>query len=298
MIKVKIGYNEKGQRIDRFLLKLLKNDRRTNVYKYIRKNIINVNGKKVKENYFLEEGDVVKIYLPDDVYYKFIKLDKEEVVNTYDLDIVYEDEDMLVVNKPVGLLTHPDKNEYKKTLSSYVNVYLRDCITRTFKPASIQRLDKNTSGLIIFAKNYDSLKKLNELMRERKIKKYYETIVHGKMKNEGEIEGYIIKNEEKNISVVRKNNVMGSKKVHTKYKVIKSNEKYSLLEMELLTGRSHQIRASLNSIGHPIVGDTKYGGKKVKGVERYLLNAYKIKIREMEFVKESIEILEFIRQEM
>jgi len=298
MIEVKIGYNEKGQRIDRFLLKLLKNDKRTNVYKYIRKNIINVNGKKVKENYFLEDGDVVKIYLPNDVYYKFIKLDKEEVVNTYDLDIVYEDEDMLVVNKPVGLLTHPDKNEYKKTLSSYVNVYLRDCITRTFKPASIQRLDKNTSGLIIFAKNYDSLKKLNELMRDRKIKKYYETIVHGKMKNDGEIDGYILKNEEKNISVVYKNNRNGSKEVHTKYKVIKSNEKYSLLEVELLTGRSHQIRASLNAIGHPIVGDEKYGGIKVKGVDRYLLNAYKIKIREMEFVKESEEILKFIRQEM
>lgn len=298
MIEIIIGSNEKEQRIDRFLLKLMKNDSRTNIYKYIRKKIVTVNGKKVKENYFLSENDSLKIYLPEAVYLKMTEVKKDAIISKYSLDIVYEDLNLLIVNKPVGLLTHPDHIEYKKTLSSYVNMYLRDFVSRTFKPASIQRLDKNTSGLVIFAKDYDTLKKMNALMRERKIKKYYQTIVHGKLKDDGEIKGFIVKDEKSNKSVIHKRNVEGSKSVHTKYRVLKTSDKYSVLEIELMTGRSHQIRASLGAIGFPIVGDVKYGGKNVKGIERYLLHAYKVEFEGKEFMKESEEINTFIDKEL
>jgi 23S rRNA pseudouridine955/2504/2580 synthase len=298
MIEIKIGMNEKEQRIDRFLMKMMKNDTRSNIFKYLRKKIIKVNGKKVKENYFLQEDDIINIYLPEEFFNKMSEVKKDEIIDKYHLDIVYEDEDLLIVNKPVGLLTHPDKNEYKKTLSSYVNVYLSDYASRTFKPASIQRLDKNTSGLIIFAKNYDTLKRMNELMRKREIKKYYLTVVEGSMEGLKEVKGYIVKDERSNRSTLYKNPVKESKQVHTIFRVLKSNEKYSLLEVELLTGRSHQIRASLEAIGHPIVGDKKYGGKSLKDVERYLLHAYKVEFEGKEYVKESKEIQMFIEKEI
>ncbi|MBN2261242.1 MAG: RluA family pseudouridine synthase [Clostridiales bacterium] len=297
MIEIKIGSNEKEQRVDRFLMKLMVNDSRNNIFKYLRKKTISVNGKKVNENYFLQENDVIKIFLPEDVFNKLTEVKKSEIIDKYHLEIVFENEDILIVNKPIGLLTHPDQNEFKKTLSSYVNVYLSDYASRTFKPASIQRLDKNTSGLIIFAKNYDTLKKMNELMRERKIRKYYKTVVEGSMVGKREVKGYIVKDERTNRSIIFDKPVEGSKSVHTIFNVLQSNAQYTLLEVELLTGRSHQIRASLEAIGHPIVGDGKYGGKSVKGVERYLLHAYKVEFNGQEYSKDSEEIQEFIKKE-
>ncbi len=298
MIEIKIGTNEKEQRIDRFLMKMMKNDSRSNIFKYLRKKIIKVNGKKVKENYFLQEDDIINIYLPEKFFNEMSEVKKDEIIGKYHLDIVHEDEDILIVNKPVGLLTHPDKSEYKKTLSSYVNVYLSDYASRTFKPASIQRLDKNTSGLIIFAKNYDTLKRMNELLRKREIKKYYLTVVEGLMEGEREVKGYIVKDERSNRSTLYNNSVKDSKQVHTIFRTLKSNEKFSLLEVELLTGRSHQIRASLEAIGHPIVGDKKYGGKSLKDVERYLLHAYKVEFEGKEYAKESREIQLFVEKEI
>jgi 23S rRNA pseudouridine955/2504/2580 synthase len=298
MIELKIGDNEKDQRVDRFLLKLMRNDSRTNVYKYLRKKIIKVNGKKAKENYFLALGDTIQVFLPEAFFEEMIFLEKEKIIERLSLDIVHEDDDVLIVNKPVGLLTHPDKQEYSKTLSSYVNVYLSDLATRTFKPASIQRLDKNTSGLVIFAKNYDTLKRMNEMMRERQIKKLYLAVVEGKMSGKGEIKGFLEKDPEANKSRLYKHSTEKTKAVHTKYKVLYASEDYSLVELELLTGRSHQIRVSLQSVGHPIVGDVKYGGHGRRDVDRYLLNAYRVTFEERSYAKVSDEITEFIKKEM
>lgn len=290
-----IGDNEKEQRIDRFLLKYFNNSSRANVYKLLRKKAIKVNGVRIKEDYFLREGDLVQVFLSDESFNSLVKEERVIEAEDVDIDIVYEDEEILVVNKPKGMLTHPDKDEYKETMSTKVYLYLRHLSSRTFKPASIQRLDKNTSGLIIFCKTYDSLKKYNELMRERKINKYYLTIVQGNINGSGEIKGYLHKDEEKNKVTFTKEKINDDDKFcHTKYKLLKRIKGFSLVEIELLTGRTHQIRVSLESIGFPIVGDKKYGGKGYLGEKNQLLHCYKIVVEDKSFEAESKEIEEFL----
>lgn len=294
MRTIEITENEKDQRLDRFLTKYLNNTTKTNIFKLIRKKRIKVNGKRVEEKYFLQFGDQIQIHLHDNAIEELMKpLIKMEAVDL-DLEIIFEDDDILIVNKPVGLLTHPDSNEYKNTLASKVQVYLKHLSTRTFKPASIQRLDKNTSGLVIFGKNYTSLKHYNALMRERKIDKYYLTVVSGQTKDQGEIKGYLTKDESSNKVTISKKADDQSKFVHTEYKTLASNGRYSLLEVKLLTGRTHQIRGSLAFIGHPIVGDNKYGGEKIKD-KHQLLHAYKIVIDNKVYEKRSERIQNFVQ---
>jgi len=295
MKEIVIGSNEKEQRLDRFLLKYFNNSTRTNMYKLLRKKVFKINGvRTTQKDYFLQEGDVIQVYLSDDSFDALIKEEKVFTAEKVNLDIVYEDEDLLIVNKPKGLLTHPDQNEYKDTLSTKVNLYLRHLATRTFKPASIQRLDKNTSGIVIFCKTYDALKKYNEAMRERAIQKYYLAVVEGALKGSGEIKGTLDKDERTNKVTLYKDSDKGEKYCHTKYKALKQVGAYTLVEVELLTGRTHQIRASLASIGHPIVGDKKYGGKFVKNVRNQLLHGYKVIIDGRTFTCSSVEIDTFI----
>jgi len=292
-----VGENEEKQRLDRFLLKYLNNSSRTNIYKLLRKKAIKINGRKMKENYFLQKDDIIQIFLSDESFDKLIKDDKQEFIKNVNLDIVYEDDEILIVNKPKGLLTHPDKNEYKKTLSTRVQSYLKDFQSRTFKPASVNRLDQNTSGLVIFCKTYEALKNYNEMMRKREIKKYYMCIVHGKVSKEGEIKGYLTKDSQKNIvEISEKNYNKKGRFIHTKYKPLEYYDDVTLLEVEILTGRTHQIRASLSNINHPIIGDTKYGGKRIKNVTTQVLHAYKLVIEDKSFVKESNEIESIIMQ--
>lgn len=307
MREIVIGKNEAGQRLDRFLSKYLNNSTRNNIYKLIRKKVFKVNDVRIKsEDYFLAEGDVVKIYLSEETLEDLIKEEKVFDADYVGLEIVYEDDDILIVNKPKGLLTHPDKNEYKDTLSSKVQVYLRHLSTRTFKPASIQRLDKNTSGLVMFCKNYDSLKTFNEMMRNRELDKYYIAVVEGIVKEEGRVSGYLEKDENRNKVTLRKNKKRESDKYcDTKYKPIRTiNDKYTLMEVQLLTGRAHQIRVSMSYIGHPIVGDSKYGAKSIKKISNQLLHGYKLIInndsyiksgKQNEFICESREIQAFLK---
>ncbi|MCT4562953.1 MAG: RluA family pseudouridine synthase [Maledivibacter sp.] len=296
MKEIIIGENEKGQRLDRFLLKYLNNSSRANIYKLLRKKVVKVNSKREKENYFLQKDDKIQIYLSDEAFNKLVKEESNEMVKDFNLDIVYEDNDILIVNKPKGLLTHPDKKEYKKTLATRVQSYLKHLQTHTFKPASVNRLDQNTSGLVIFCKTYESLKKYNEMMRDRDIKKYYLCIVHGKVSKEGEIKGYLSKNTKKNVVEIAKNNYNNKGQfIHTKYRSLECYGEFTLLEVEILTGRTHQIRASLSKINHPIIGDTKYGGKKMKNITTQVLHAYKLVIDDKEFIKQSKEIERIIK---
>jgi 23S rRNA pseudouridine955/2504/2580 synthase len=295
MREIIIGENEKEQRIDRFLLKFFNNSSRANVYKLLRKKTIKVNGVRIKEDYFLKDGDIVQVFLSDESFDKLIEEEKILEPEDVDIDIVYEDDEILVVNKPKGMLTHPDKDEYKETMSTKVYIYLRHLSTRTFKPASIQRLDKNTSGLIIFCKTYDSLKKYNVLMRERKIEKYYLTVVKGDIDNSGEIKGFLHKDEVNNkVTFSKEKSSEKDKFCHTKYKLLKRIKGFSLVEIELLTGRTHQIRASLESIGFSIVGDKKYGGTGYRGEKNQLLHCYKIKVENKTFEAPSPEIDGFL----
>lgn len=271
-----IGNNEQDQRLDRFLLKYLNASTRSNIYKMLRKKLIKVNNEKKEPEYFLQPGDKVNIFLADETLATLMKEEHSFEAEDLDLEIVFENEEILIVDKPYGLLTHPDQNEYTDTLSTKVLKYLKPYCSRTFKPASIQRLDKNTSGLVLFCKTYDALKRYNELMRTRKIDKYYIAVCHGVMKEAHEIRGFLLKDEVINKVSLHNIEVPNSKEVHTRVQPIENKRGFTLVEIQLMTGRSHQIRASLESIDHSIVGDVKYGGRRILGVHQQLLHAYKM----------------------
>jgi 23S rRNA pseudouridine955/2504/2580 synthase len=247
MRKIVITKNESDQRLDRFLLKYFNNTTRSNIYKLIRKKVFKINGKRITaEDYFLQVDDVLEIFLAEASIDEMIKAFVPVIPEKIGLDIVYEDQDVLVLNKPKGVLTHPDKTEYKNTLATMVQFYLRDLCTNTFKPAPVHRLDKNTSGVVIFAKTYEALKKYNALMRDRDVEKYYVCVVHGYLERSGEVKGYLIKDERLNKVRIVTHDSDEAKFCHSKYRPVKKFGEYTLVEVELLTGRSHQIRASCN----------------------------------------------------
>ncbi|MDU4891799.1 MAG: RluA family pseudouridine synthase [Clostridium sp.] len=282
-MNIKIGTNEAGQRCDKFLRKLLKDVPLSAIYKAFRKGDIRVNGKKIKEQYVLEEGDEILIK-----YLKTSGEKKEFVRIDNNFKVTYEDENILMVEKWPNLLVHSDTKGGAPTLTDYVLSYLYDKGDYepekeiTFTPAPCNRLDRNTSGVVIFGKNFKYLKALNEAIRERDIEKYYMSLVQGRIKD-GIYTGYILKNEDANISKVYEHEVPNSKEIAMEVKTIQSCGTFSLIEINLLTGRSHQLRAHLASLGNPIVGDSKYGDKKLNSffVNRYgldfqFLYAYKV----------------------
>lgn len=275
MKEIKITKNEEGQRLDRFLKKYLNKANQSFIHKMIRKKNIKVNGLKAGPDIVLKTDDTVQLYLSDETIDKF--RDKKTLQKTdIHFDIVYEDDNILVVNKPIGLSTQPDKTG-KKNLVDEIKVYLdakEENISFTFKPAVCNRLDKNTSGLVIAAKNYDALKQTNKAIRERKIRKYYMAKVHGIIKDDLELKDYLIKKDNKNMVKIINEYRENSKSVITYAHPLKREGKYTWLEVEIETGRAHQIRAHLSSIGHPIAGDKKYGKKDN---EKYqVLHAYKL----------------------
>lgn len=295
MKEIRIGKNESDQRVDRFLSKYFNGSSKGNIQKMIRKKVFRVNGKNAKANDMLKDGDLLTIYLSDESHDALIKEFKVEKTANVRLDIVFEDEDLLVVNKPAGLLTHPDKSEYKNTLATYVQQYLHEYVSRTFKPAPIHRLDKNTSGLIMFAKNYETLKRMNESMREREIEKYYLCVVEGHLSGEGEVKGFLRKDHDSNkVKLFNEQQDDSDKFCHTTYKAVKRLRNSTLVEVKLHTGRSHQIRVSMAYLGYPIVGDVKYGAKRGRTSNGQLLHAYRIVTKNHEFVKPSEDIENYI----
>lgn len=288
-MKITIGSNEGGQRVDKFLRKLLSDMPLSAIYKAIRKKDIKLNGGKVKEDYFLQEGDIIEL----SQYVKFETKKTEFIrVDSAGLKITYEDENMLLVEKWPGVLVHSNSNNGEATLTDYVLSYLnekgeyRPEDEVTFTPAPCNRLDRNTSGIVIFGKNFESLKLLNEMIRDRSIDKYYIALVKGRIK-EGLHEAYIHKDEENNFSKIYNEGGKDRKKISMRVKVIESVGIYSLIEIELITGRSHQLRAHLAHLGNPILGDSKYGDKKVNsfyhnkyGLSYQFLYAYKVIFKE------------------
>lgn len=285
-MKIIIGSNEKGQRVDKFTRKWLQDVPLSALYKAFRKGDIRVNGKKVKEQYFLEEGDIVETS-------KYVKSSPKKEINfqkieNVHLKITFEDENILLVEKWPGVLVHADKKDGDPTLTDYVLSYLYDKGDYlpekevTFTPAPCNRLDRNTSGIVIFGKSYEGLKALNEMVRDRKVKKYYMALVTGKIKD-GRYDAFISKEESQNISKVFDEGGKDRKKISMEVKTLQTVGSYSLLDLELITGRSHQLRAHLSHLGNPIVGDSKYGDKKLNsfyankyGVKYQFLYAYKL----------------------
>ena len=281
-----INKNDAGQRLDKYITKSFPLIPKSLMYKYIRSKRIKVNAKKCDISYKLCEGDIISLYINDEFFapvqpkYDFLGSGKT-------LNIVYEDENILLCDKPAGILSHPDNGEYVDTAITRIKRYLyekgeyKPDEETSFAPALVNRIDRNTSGIIIAAKNAESLRILNEKLKNREMHKLYLCVVIGKLEKEnGILKGYLEKNEQQNRVYVSKNSNDKSKEISTKYKVLGYADGLSLLEVELLTGRTHQIRAHFSYYGHPLLGDGKYGtnelNKRFGGYKKQFLYSYKL----------------------
>ena len=280
-----ITKNDATLRLDKFIVKNCPTLPTSLMFKYIRTKRIKVNGKRAEISTRLNVGDKVEAYINDEFF--------TEVKPTYDFlsaptkfDIVYEDENILLADKKQGLLVHPDKNEYTNTLIARIQHYLYDKgeydpkDENSFRPALANRIDRNTGGIVIAAKNAEALRILCDKIKYREIDKRYLTIVHGIPKKKTDLlEGYLEKDEEKNRVYMSKKSTDTNKFVRTKYTVLQSKNNLSLLEIELLTGRTHQIRAHMAAIGHPLLGEGKYSksNDKKSGFDKQALYSYSLK---------------------
>ncbi len=299
MKQLTITKNDAGQRVDKFLTKAFPNLPASMMYKYIRQKDVKVNRKRCTIAQRLTEGDVLTIYAPDEFLEQAAPVHEFAYAGTK-LDVVYEDDNLMLLNKPVGLLVHPDSNEYRDTLLFRMQRYLfekgeyRPENEASFAPALVNRIDRNTCGIVIAAKNATALRILNEKLRRREIEKYYLCLVHGHMpKPEDTLHGFLEKNEEQNRVYVSEHQERGARIIATRYRVLEERGNLSLLEIELLTGRTHQIRAHLASIGHPLLGDGKYGTNalnKGTGFHKQALCSYRLRFA----FQSSAEELEYL----
>lgn len=300
MKEIIIHKNENEQRLDRFLQKYLEKAPRSFIFKMIRKKNIKVNDKKANPETIIYEGDKVQLYLSDETIDKFI-VEKKPIRSKLIPNIVYEDNNILLINKEVGVLSHGAGGPFEEnTVDSMINYLIEKGdyvprIEKTFTPSICNRLDRNTSGIIIGAKNYDSLKEINEAIKNTHIRKFYKTIVKGRVEKEMKAEAYLSKDEDRNIVEVSDMDAEDSKKIITNIKPLKYSNGYTLLEIELITGRTHQIRGHLSSLGYPVIGDRKYGNKSVNnefreeyGLDNQWLHGYKV---EFQGLKNELEYL-------
>lgn len=287
-----IGKNEAGQRLDKYLSKVLSKAPKSFLYKMLRKKNITLNGKKASGNEILAEEDTVKFFLSDETMDKFSREMFQKSV--YEFPIVYENEHILVVNKPAGLLSQKQAAGDVSLVEQIIS-YLLDshAITeeelRSFRPGICNRLDRNTSGLVLAGKTLEALQLLSQWLRERTVHKYYLCLVNGVMQSPRSVCGYLYKDEKQNKVTITKKPFPGALFIETEYEPLAHNEFCTLCKVLLVTGRTHQIRAHLAGIGHPIIGDVKYGNtsvnrryKKKYRLQRQLLHAWRLEFPKLQ----------------
>ena len=296
-----IKQNEANQRFDKYLKKLLPNATGGFIYKMLRKKNITCNEAKATGNEILSQGDKIKIFLSDETFEKFSK-DPKALKGEYEalkkltlsgLKVIYEDEDILVVDKPANMLSQKaepkDISANERILGYLIQKGELDFDTfLTFRPSICNRLDRNTTGLLLAGKSLKGLQTLSEDLKNRDMKKFYRAVVCGKIEEKAYLKGYLWKDPSKNqVLILEEQTKEEASYIETSYEVIKSTEDYSILEIHLITGKTHQIRAHLASIGHPIIGDLKYGRKdmnekykKLYQVNHQLLHAYRVEFPE------------------
>ena len=279
-----INSNDSDQRVDKFLTKAVKKLPSNLMYKYIRTKRIKLNNKRCEISTRLKVGDVLSLYINDEFFAD--TTDKDFLMAPSIVDIIYEDDNIILADKKNGLVVHEDDDNSIDTLINRIKHYLYDKgefspeNEASFTPSLCNRLDRNTSGIVICAKNAESLRILNQKIKDREIKKLYKCIVIGKPpKTEDTVKAYLEKNETKNKVYISNKKNQNNKTIVTKYKLLKSNEKLSLIEVDLITGRTHQIRAHMAYLGYPLLGDGKYGINRTNqdyNVKTQALCSYKL----------------------
>lgn len=315
MQEFKIGTNEAGQRLDKFLHKYLKEAGNGFLYKMLRKKNITLNRKKADGKEILIVGDEVQFFFSDETFLKFRGSSLQQYKLAYEklkgIKVIYENEHVIFLNKPVGILSQksaPTDLSINEWLIGYllVNGKITGEQLETFKPSICNRLDRNTSGLMICGKSFQGSQQMNSLIKERKVRKFYRAFVKGKLGESAYIKGYLKKDEKLN-KVFLKETCENDKEyvpIETAYEPIFSRNGITYLEVELITGKTHQIRAHLASIGHPLLGDEKYGDRKwnqsfknVKLPKWQLLHSYRVKFPELDGEFAELSDREFIAEE-
>ncbi len=261
-----ITRNDSGQRLNKFLEKSVPRLPGGLMHKYIRLKRIKVNGKRTDPAYLVKEGDTVQLYLNDEFFEAVREDEAYKKIKQPQLSLIYEDSQILLANKAPGMVVHTDESGGSDTLIAHIQAYLvqsgqwNPADELSFTPALCNRIDRNTGGIVVAAKTAEALRLLNEAIRAHALKKSYLCIVHGQLQPpEGQISFFLRRDEKRKQVTVHRTQIPGAKTAVTLYRTLAVRDGLSLLHCELVTGRTHQIRAHMAALGHPLLGDCKYG---------------------------------------